>query len=323
MRLDEGIQAYVRHKRDCGLVYERGFSNLERFRRLVGDLPLNRLRTRHVMAFLDSVHTATVTWRGKYNFLKHFFDYWVSRGEMGMVPMPSPRPPVRQTFVPHIYARGEIRDLLKAIRHYRTQSLCTIDPQTMSTLVLLLYGTGALVGEILQLCTDDVDLRTAFVTIRSRRYNRTRKIPIGRDLQAILKGYVDWKRRRRLVGTHFLLRKDSQPLIARTVANHFQRLRREAGVLRHDGAAYQPRMHDLRATFAVHRITVWIKAGADMNRMLPALSAYMGQVGLASTERFFFLTPERFRKQLDKLSPQRGNRHWRDSSSLMNFLARL
>ena len=92
---------------------------------------------------------------------------------------------------------------------------------------------------------------------------------------------------------------------------------------RNDGAIYEPRLHDLRSTFAVHRITSWIKNGADMNRMLPALSAYMGQVGLASTERYLFLTPERFRKELDKLSPQRGKRHWRENPSLMKFLAEL
>ncbi len=42
---------------------------------------------------------------------------------------------------------------------------------------------------------------------------------------------------------------------------------------RHDGARYQPRLHDLRHTFAVHRLTAWIKRGADLNRMIPALSA--------------------------------------------------
>ncbi len=38
-----------------------------------------------------------------------------------------------------------------------------------------------------------------------------------------------------------------------------------------------------------------------MNRMLPALSAYLGQGGLGSTERYLSMPPERFRKQLVKL----------------------
>jgi integrase/recombinase XerD len=40
-----------------------------------------------------------------------------------------------------------------------------------------------------------------------------------------------------------------------------------------------------------------------MNRMIPALSAYMGQHNLGAAERYLRLTPERFRSQLNKLSP--------------------
>jgi integrase/recombinase XerD len=323
MKLTEGVEAYVDRKRAGGLVYEKATQNLHGFCRHVGDLPLSRVSSRHVLTFLNGPRTSTVTWRGKYSLLKHFFDFWESRGEVLVVHMPPPRPPVRQTFVPHIYTRDEVRSLLEAIRRYPTQFLCTIDPETMSTLLLLLYGTGALIGEILELLPGDVDLKTGFIKFRSHRFNRTRRIPIGPDLRGILQRYLNWKGRKKLTGTHFLLRKDGEPLIARTVSNHFKRLRQNAGVVRHDGATYQPRMHDLRSTFAVHRITSWIKNGADMNRMLPALSAYMGQVGLASTERYLFLTPERFRKELNRLSPQRGKKHWRDSARLMKFLAEL
>ncbi|HKR85739.1 MAG TPA: hypothetical protein VJS37_16390 [Terriglobales bacterium] len=55
--------------------------------------------------------------------------------------------------------------------------------------------------------------------------------------------------------------------------------------------------------------------------MILALSASIGQVGLGSTYRY--LTPERFRVQLDKLSPQEGKRRWRDNPALMRFLAEL
>jgi hypothetical protein len=103
----------------------------------------------------------------------------------------------------------------------------------------------------------------------------------------------------------------------------FQILRRVAGIGRHDGAIYQPRMHDLRTTFAVHRLTGWFKQGADLNRLLPALAAYIGQVGLGSTERYLAMTPERFRRQLLKLSPQpRKKRRWRDDPSLMKLPSR-
>jgi integrase/recombinase XerD len=49
----------------------------------------------------------------------------------------------------------------------------------------------------------------------------------------------------------------------------------------------------------------------------------MGQVGLGSTERYLSMTPERFRKELAKLSPIRGRGHWRNDKVLMAFLENL
>lgn len=98
---------------------------------------------------------------------------------------------------------------------------------------------------------------------------------------------------------------------------------RPAGIVRNDQTRYQPRLGDLRFTFAVHRITSWIRNGANLNRMLPALAAYMGQAGLGATERYLSMTPERFRNNLDKLSPSRGRKSWRNDKELMCFLTSL
>jgi hypothetical protein len=63
-----------------------------------------------------------------------------------------------------------------------------------------------------------------------------------------------------------------------------------------------------------------MKRGSDLNRMLPALAAYMGLSDLSSTERFLKLTPERFRKTVAKLSPKKSRKRWRDDPELMRFL---
>jgi ribosomal protein S16 len=122
----------------------------------------------------------------------------------------------------------------------------------------------------------------------------------------------------------FFVGKDGKPLKRLALCLAFRRLRRLARIERHDGATYQPRMDDLRVTFAVHRLASWLKQGADLNRLIPALSAYMGQRGLGSTERYLKLTPNRFRDQLVMLSPQhRRRKRWRDDRGLMKFLDQL
>jgi hypothetical protein len=116
---------------------------------------------------------------------------------------------------------------------------------------------------------------------------------------------------------------NGSPLNRRYLTVCFRRLQDIAAVRRRDDDARPFRMRDFRATFAVHRLTSWIRQGADLNNMIPALSAYMGYSGLATAEKFLSLTPERFRSELRKLCPQPRRTRWRDSSKLMHYLAEL
>jgi len=63
-------------------------------------------------------------------------------------------------------------------------------------------------------------------------------------------------------------------------------------VRRSDGARYQPRLHDLRHSFAVHRLTSWYRQGADVHTLLPYLSTSLGHVNLAATQVYLTMTPE-------------------------------
>lgn len=195
-----------------------------------------------------------------------------------------------------------------------------MDARTFRMFLLTLYATGMRTGEALTLLRNDVDVKRSAITIRSGRSGRVRKIPIGPDLCSRLRRHKCGLARVPNESPYFFVGKDGKALRENSVIIAFRKLRRLAGVQRYDGATYQPRMHDLRATFAVHRLTSWLRQGGDLNRLIPALSAYMGQVGLGSSERYLKLTPERFRKHLAKLSPQRGKKHWRDDRDLMKFL---
>ncbi|MFC1854042.1 hypothetical protein ACFL27_27990 [candidate division CSSED10-310 bacterium] len=53
-----------------------------------------------------------------------------------------------------------------------------------------------------------------------------------------------------------------------------------------------PRIHDLRHTFAVHRLLAWYHDGHDVNARLPALATYMGHVDISSTQVYLRPTAE-------------------------------
>ena len=64
-----------------------------------------------------------------------------------------------------------------------------------------------------------------------------------------------------------------------------------AGLRRKDGARYAPRLHDIRHSFALHRLESGYHEGADVQRLLPHLSTYLGHVGIAETQRYLTMTP--------------------------------
>ncbi len=324
MKLLEGVDAYVEGRRTYGAVYPNGIQTLNAFCRYAGDIPLDTIRERQVAAFLDGPATSEATWQNKYKYLRRFFLFWLARNAISALPLPLRRPPVESPFLPYIYSRAEIRRLLSMIRIGQKNSNCKIDIRTVRVLILFLYGTGALLSEALTLRLDDLDFRRRAITIRSSRPYRSRTIPICSDLYNVLRRCHATNHRENTAGAPYLfLNKKGEALTEYAVETTFRRLRKVAGVTRRDGATSRPRLHDLRHTFAVHRINAWIKHGADLNRMLPALSVYMGRFGLGSSDRYLTLSPERFRTQLNKLSPRRGKRRWRDNSALMKFLTEL
>jgi site-specific recombinase XerD len=51
----------------------------------------------------------------------------------------------------------------------------------------------------------------------------------------------------------------------------------------------------VRHSLAVHRLVTWYRGGADVQRLLPQLSTYLGHVYISGTQRYLTLTPEHVR----------------------------
>jgi integrase/recombinase XerD len=322
MNFSDSVQQYVLRKHAEGIEFHKGESYLTGLCRHVGDVQLSQVQSQHVLTFLNDSLAAVTTWRLKYFVIQHFFDFWAARGAMPEMLMPPIRPKERQIFLPHVYSRAELRVLLMATVKNQ-QSNINIARPTMRTFVILLYGTGARVGEMLSLSVGDINLERRSISILNKNPNRCREIPIGIDISTVLQRYLTWRSKGRFLSPLLFVTKLGKPVSVGMANKNFCRLRQLANVTRDSKSTYQPRLHDLQCTFAVHRITSWIRGGTDLNRMLPALAVYMGFVGLSSTERYLHMTPERFKKHLDKLSPLGRKRHWRNDEKLMEFLAGL
>src|SRR5947207_14079881 len=64
-----------------------------------------------------------------------------------------------------------------------------LSPETMRTLILLLFGSGLRLAEDCRLTHEDTNFRSAALTIRETKFGKSRLVPIGTDLVSILRLY--------------------------------------------------------------------------------------------------------------------------------------
>ena len=307
-----------------GHPYTHSAGRLRAFAKKTGDVRLGSVRVHDVARFIETPGTSPLTKQFKYGLLRNFFLYCKGRYPMGEAPMPPMPPcPPPSAFIPRIYSRTEIRALLRAIEPALSGGRCVISARTYRTFLLFLYATGTLVSEARRMLLKDVDLERKRITIRGATFGRVRTVPIGFDLCRILASYIGYRNRLKIsTSDRLFIDNSGQSMQWRTMQITFRRVRKLAGFGSED-IQRLPRMKDLRNAFVVHRLNAWSKRGVDLRGMVPPLAAYLGLVGLTSTERYLRLTPERFRHQLNILSPRSGGMRWGDNPKLMRFLAQL
>jgi integrase len=292
MKLAAAVDIYVLHRQAMGQKWEGPEAALRAFSRRSSSRPLQRITSSDVKRFLDVPQTGPAAWRRKYGVLRDFFTYWRCRGKVDVLPMPPAAPRYTQTFVPYIYSRQELHLLLEAVPRCQRNVECRLSPATVRTLLLFLYGTGMRIGEAIRLRLADVNLDDAVITIRDTKFYKSRLVPLGRDVVRLLREYLATPGRWNQHYQPLFQSRQHRPISHRLAEYAFQRLRSLAGVRRGDASSHQPRLHDLRHTFAVHRLTEWYKSGADVQKLLPALSTYLGHVDLHSTQCYLTVTPE-------------------------------
>ena len=222
---------------------------------------------------------------------------------------------------PFIYTRGQVKALLHAAEKRQSRAI-KLDKGTLRMMLLTLYATGCSVDEVFKLKRSDVDFNNKRICFKNNQVPRGRCIPIGGEFRSALAEYLLAKGQS-IRGDESLFVAPSGETIKRGYFyEQFRSCNAIAGVSKRiDGRGARPQ--DLRFSFAVHRISQCIRRAEDLNRLLPALSTYMGYSSLTKSEQFLAYAPDRFREDLRKLSPAKGPRHWRDDVSLMGVLRKL
>jgi site-specific recombinase XerD len=292
------VEAFVARKRVCGYEYDSSARILRRFAAFVGKIDIARVSEEHINLFLTRGQLAHHIWRSYRSLIRRFLAYWFARRQISRVPEPEQKPNIGTRFFPYVYSKAEIARLLAAAPVCQVRRRCTIGSSTLSAIILFLYGTGMRVTEALSLSDSNIDFRNGSIEICPGSVYRHRTIPIGSDVQRVLLRHLCSPERASFgTGKALFLTRKGRPLTYLILRPTFGRLRRVAGIFR-PNSSLPPRLQDLRHTFAVHSITAWSQAGWSREKMVPMLTAYMGNVREKGFLRYFELTPSRYRAQL-------------------------
>ncbi len=298
MKLAQVVYDYVALKQSMGSRFHTEATTLKAFCKAVGDVVITDVEPQQVESYLAGTGPVTRYWHRKYEVLNGFYRFALGRGYVMHSPLPMTVPKRPQPFRPYIFPEEELRRLFKAAGELETPRMA-LQGSTLRTLLLLLYGAGLRIGEALALTLADVDLTTSLLTIRQSKFYKTRLVPIGPRLTAVLTAYANERRLQDHsndpASPFFVTRTGN--IVSRGMAERAMvRLRDIADISREDGARYQPRLHDLRHAMAVHRLVAWYREGADVQRLLPQLATYLGHVDVAATQRYLTMTPELLRQ---------------------------
>jgi site-specific recombinase XerD len=294
MNLQAAIDSYLSLRRSLGAVFLAETRILQSFGRAIGDIPIDTIDVSACRAFCRGSGPPTRWWERKHYTLRDFFAFLVSRGDLAAVPLPEAGPKLPRCFEPYVYSRDEIQRLLNATSLLEDKR-SPLQHITFRTLLLVLYAAGLRPSEGLHLRCCDVDLGERLLAIWDTKFFKSRLVPVGIDLAMTLESY----RKERLslpmlAGTRsvFFATQAGEAISLGKLERVFARLRVRAGIECPSEGRQQPRLHDLRHAFAVHRLIAWYREGVDVQACLPLLATYLGHVNVSGTQTYLTMTPD-------------------------------
>src|SRR5262249_53732520 len=202
----------------------------------------------------------------------------------------------RRCYVQRILTREEGRRFLMACASFPRARCSPLRGVVHGTALTLLYVAGLRLGEALRLTIGDIDLSGGLLHVRGTKYGKSRQVPIGSDMVERLhecSRSVEQRLGSRPGTARFFAGPTGKPVSSSALRDSFRDVLARAAIAP-AGAGRRPRLHDLRGTFAVHRLLRWYEQDADLNAKLPLLVTYLGHVGLEGSQRYLQLAQDLF-----------------------------
>lgn len=228
------------------------------------------------------------------NYVRQFAEHVAWFDPATEVPILDERPYGAHRPRPLIFTSEQIDALLAAAGRLTPQ----VRAASWQTLLGLLTVTGMRISEARNLNDGDLTLDESgdgngWARVTDTKFGKSRLVPLHESAMTAIRRYQRLRDRTFPVpktAAVFVARRGSR--IARSTAgNTFREIREAAGLT---GGPTEPaaRLHDFRHSFATTTLIGHIRAGGDVDVMMPVLSAFLGHVGPEATYWYLSNTPE-------------------------------
>ena len=193
---------------------------------------------------------------------------------------------------PFIYSHEQIELLLKTARAYPGRR-APLRPLTLYTMSVVAYCAGLRLGEIAGLELRDIDLQAGTIDVRDTKFFKSRRLPLSPSAVTALGNYFVARRKagasQEAQAPLFVHEKGGYSQV--TAGALLKNVIRRAGLNTGRGRG-GPRIHDIRHTFVVHRMTEWYREGINPQGRLQYLATYLGHLNIHSTLIYLTITQE-------------------------------
>lgn len=314
--LHKHIGAYIDLHCAVGRSYKshgRLLFDLDRFLAVQAVMSPSAVKSQLIDRWVEQMTCSPARRSWKMRLVKRFFDHLLAHGLIRRNPVLCERGALgcrqHSAFKPYIYTTAQIAAILAKAKGLPRNHLFPLRPYVGYTIIAMLYALGLRIGEACGLRLRDADLEQNVLLIRQTKFHKSRMVPFGPRLATCLRRYL----RIRHTVLQPLREEDAlfvtlwrRPVSTHTICALFRALLNQVGL--DNGADHQrPRVHDLRHTFAVHRLLRWYRQGVDVQDRLMFLSTFMGHVEIQSTEVYLTVTAELLREANTRYRRQFGD----------------
>jgi len=289
--LGQALADYLRIRRALGFKLERAERLLVQFVAYLHDHDAAVPTIEDALAWARSPTDATPRWWAhRLSTVRGFAVHLYALDPRVEVPPPGLLRRGPRRAIPYLYSAADIGALVDAAAMLPRP----LGAATYQTLIGLLAVTGMRVGEAIRLDRDDLDAdHDGLLRVRDSKFGKSRLVPLHPSTVTALRDYL-YVRDRLLpapASPALLLSTAGTRLGYNNVWRTFHRLARQAGITARS-ASCQPRIHDLRHSFAVATMLDWYAGGTDVPALLPRLSTYLGHADPKHTYWYLQAAPE-------------------------------